>query len=303
MRTVFVGAVEGSQVSLDALIGAHAVPELVVTLPAELAHRHSDFADLTNSAKRAGSAVHYTKSINAPETLNAIRDAAPDICFVVGWSQVCHEGFRSIARIGNIGFHPAPLPHLRGRAVIPWTILCKLASTGSTLFWLDEGVDSGPILAQKMFSVDDEETARSLYQKHMRALTEMLPVVVHQLATGSAPRIPQDHAEATYCAKRTPEDGLIDWHSSAQDILRLIRAVGEPYPGAYTICEGQRLIIDRARIFPRGNQHIGLAGQVQDRTDKGFIVRCGDSSCIEVTQWRWPVTERPRRHVKFDGRL
>ncbi len=299
MRIAFVGAVEGSRIALEALIRAGAAPDLVITLPAEKAERHSDFADLTTPAKAAGCDVYHTSSINSPETISALRTAEPDYCFVVGWSQICHAEFRAVARSGNIGFHPALLPQLRGRAVIPWTILLNVPETGSTLFWLDEGVDSGAILLQRRFSVDAHETAATLYDKHMQALSGMIPAAVKHLRDGTAPHLAQDDEMATYCAKRTPEDGLIDWNLPADELLRFIRAVGAPYPGAFTYLGQDKLTIDAASHFPGGRKYIGLTGQIQSYTDSGFVVRCGDGECIEVTRWRGSPVGRPKMHAKL----
>jgi methionyl-tRNA formyltransferase len=301
MRIVFVGAVEGSKLAFDAIVAAGMPPALVVTLPPEAAARHSDFVDLTGPARAARIDVLHATNINAPETLDAIRVLAPDLCLVIGWSQICRESFRSIARLGNVGFHPAPLPQLRGRAVIPWTILTDQQTTGSTLFWLDEGVDSGDILLQRTFDVAADETARSLYRKHTDALQAMLPDALALVQSGTPPRIAQDHSQATYCAKRTPEDGLIDWRDDAATVLRLIRAVGDPYPGAFAYCDGDRLTVDEAAPYANSQQYIGLPGQVQRYTDGGFVVRCGDGACIDVRAWRWRSRERPRMHVKLVG--
>ena len=192
MKIVFVGAVEGSRIALDALIKAGQPPTLVITLPPELAGRHSDYADLSTMAKLAGSTVLFTQNINARDVIDVMRRAEPDLCLIIGWSQICKAEFRAIARHGNIGFHPAPLPRFRGRAVIPWTILQGEATSGSTLFWLDEGIDSGPILLQTLFPVASDETARSLYSKQVANLAAMLPQAVRLVQDGSAPSMPQD---------------------------------------------------------------------------------------------------------------
>ena len=106
---------------------------------------------------------------------------------------------------------------------------------------------------------------------------------------------------ASYCAQRTPDDGIIDWHESAHSILRFIRAVGEPYPGAFTFCEGEKLFIDRAALFSESHRFIGLTGQIQSHTARGFTIRCGDGNCIEVLSWRWKSGEKPRIHNKLLG--
>ncbi|MFC6487600.1 methionyl-tRNA formyltransferase [Nitratireductor sp. GCM10026969] len=300
MRTAFIGAVEGSAVALEALARAGMAPGLVVTLPPEAAHRHSDYVDLTPLARDCGSALLFTTDVNAPPVIEALRAFDTDLALVIGWSQICGPAFRASARIGAVGFHPAPLPRMRGRAVIPWTILLGETTTAASLFWLDEGVDSGPLLLQESIDVAENETARTLYIKQTGALARMLPKAVELVRAGTAPRIEQDHARATYCAKRTSEDGRIDWRLPASSALRLIRAVGDPYPGAFTAYKMRKLIIDAAEPFADSHRFIGLPGQVVSDTPCGFVVRCGDTGCLHVTAWRLDgEAQRPRLHAKL----
>lgn len=316
MKVAFVGAVEASAIAFDALSRAGMAPGLVITLPSEAAKRHSDFVDLTPLAQKAGSRVEYTPDINDRATIETLRAFDTDLVLVIGWSQICRGAFRAVARLGNVGFHPGPLPRLRGRAVIPWTILLGETATAASLFWLDEGVDSGPILLQEPIIVATDETARTLYLKQCAAMARMLPNAVELVRAGNPPRIEQDHGNATYCARRTAEDGLIDWRESASSVLRLIRAVGDPYPGAFTTSAGRRLVIDTAVFFANSHRFIGLPGQVQSHTPEGFVVRCGDGGCVHVLAWRLDEAQigaqsgvnastatKPRLHSKLGGPL
>jgi methionyl-tRNA formyltransferase len=300
MRICLVGAVESSEVAFNALVQSGCPPTLVVSLPTEAARRHSDFVDLTTAALERGIPVHDTTNINAPEALNTISASQPDLTLVIGWSQICRKAFRDIARIGTLGFHPSPLPRMRGRGVIPWTILRNEATSGSTLFWLDEGVDSGDMLLQRHFSLDLEETARSLYDKHVKNLREMVPEAIALVGERNPPRTAQNEDDASYCARRRPEDGLIDWRWSAASILRLIRAVGDPYPGSFTHYAGEKFRIDEAIAFPHSGRYVGLPGQVQALHGEGFIVMCGDNECIEVKKWQTGPGKRPRVHEKLE---
>lgn len=298
MRIVLVGAVESTKVALETLIGIKTPPNAVVTLPPEALVRHADAVDLAPLvAQSSDTGIVYTTDVNSAETLAAISANRPDLILVIGWSQVCKSAFRSLARLGCIGFHPSALPSLRGRAVIPWTILERETVSGSTFFWLDDGIDTGDIVVQHRFPLMRNETARSLYDKQINNIRSLLPEVVAQFAAGSPERRPQAADGASYCARRGPEDGLIDWHAPADDVLTLIRAVGDPYPGAFTTLAGERLVIDRARLFPGNERFIGMTGQVQSGTDAGFVVRCGDGQCIEVLEWRWNGSRKPGRHV------
>jgi methionyl-tRNA formyltransferase len=282
MQSVLVGAVASSRVALEVLGQSRQPPAAVVTLPLSHARRHSDYVDLRPLARDLGIPVIECVDINAPDVVERIRGLEPMLAFVIGWSQLCRRDFLSVPRSGCIGFHPARLPEHRGRAVIPWTILEGYSETGATLFWMDEGMDSGDILAQACVPVAEEETARSLYEKHMHALRGMLTGAIPRLRDGTAPRMPQAHSQATYCAKRTPSDGLVDWTASAHQVWTLIRAVGDPYPGAFTYHRGPCRLVLWAADYVGSGPYTGVPGQVQAFADGGAIVRCGDERHVLV---------------------
>jgi methionyl-tRNA formyltransferase len=297
MRAVIVGAVESTRVTLRALAAA---PEweaaALITLPPELASRHSDFTDMSGEAADAGAHIFHAANSNAPEILEAVAALAPDYVFVIGWSQICKPAFREAAGGKVIGYHPAALPRLRGRAVIPWTILLDEKITASSLFWIDDGVDSGPLLAQRFFHVAPDETAASLYGRHMAALEDMLGETLPMLAGGKAPRLAQDERFATWAAKRTPADGRIDWQRPTMEIERLIRAVGRPYPGAFTETPAGQMTIWAARPWPEAVRHSAVPGQIIARERDSFVVRCGDGGALQVTDFTASSEIAPRLH-------
>jgi methionyl-tRNA formyltransferase len=305
MRVVLLGAVDSTRVALEALAAADLAPAALLTLPLARAARHSDYVDLRPLAGTLGVPVIEITDVNAPPTLSEVRVVSPDMVWVVGWSQICRSELLGIARRGTIGYHPAPLPENRGRAVIPWTILQGRPESGSTLFWMDEGMDSGDILAQERFPVAPNETAASLYDKHMVALRRMIDDVAPRLARGEVPRRAQDHAAASYCAKRTPADGLIDWGNAASRVWTLIRASGRPYPGAFTYHGTRRLIIWRASHVGSAPYH-GIPGQVQEmRGDGTVLVQCGDGEhlLIEDVQADGGSPARPGDVLRIHDKL
>jgi methionyl-tRNA formyltransferase len=302
MRSALIGAVESSQVALRALAAAGWGPDLLITLPPERGGRHSDFVDLNEAAGQLNVPTFYATDVNAEPVLQRLQALAPDYVFVIGWSQICKLRFLDIAGRGTIGYHPAPLPRMRGRAVMPWTILMRERRSGSTLFWIDEGMDSGPILAQRLFDLDEDETAAGLYAKHMRALGEMLPEALQQLALEDPPKREQDHERATYCARRRPEDGLIDWNKPADDVLLLIRAVGPPYPGAFSFCGEAKMTITAAGHAENGQRYIGLPGQIQAIDGERLLVACGDGRCLALTGWSLDGDAAPKIHVRLESR-
>jgi methionyl-tRNA formyltransferase len=283
MRIILVGAVESTRVAFQTMAREGLPPVALVTLPHSRSGRHSDYVALQPLAAELSIPVIATADVNQPKALVDMRALDPDYIFVIGWSQICREQFRSIPRLGCIGFHPAPLPENRGRAVIPWTILQRRAETGSTIFWLDDGVDSGDILAQSKFPVSQSETAITLYRKHLQALEQLLTQALSSLRQGKAPCIAQDHSRASYCAKRTAADGWIDWNQSADSVWTLIRAVGRPYPGAFTFMQGRKMIVWEAELI--GTEPFwGLPGQVQVIRGGGALVQCGDRGHVLLTK-------------------
>lgn len=302
MRTVIVGAVESTRVAMRAIAAAAGFEiAALVTLPRELAGRHSDFVDLGAEANALDIEVLRAADGNAPPIVDRMRQLEPDLVFVIGWSQICREAFLGAAPARVVGYHPAALPRLRGRGVIPWTILLGEAITAGTLFWIDGGVDSGPILAQRFFHVAPDETAASLYATHMDVLGEMMAEALPSLRAGTPRRQAQDERFATWAAKRTPADGLIDWRQPAADVWRLVRAVGQPYPGAFTWIDSDRLVIWEAGPWPGGERHSAMPGQVIARDDGTFTVCCGDGGGLHVTRWESAAGAAPRLHSRLGG--
>lgn len=296
MRAAVVGAVGSTAVLLDALEQASdwAVP-IIVTLPQELYGRHSDLVELAGHAERLGARLHRTAKTNDSDTLAAIDAADPDFIFVVGWSQLCSAEFLALRPGKVIGYHPAALPRLRGRAALPWTILLDERITAGSLFWMAEGTDDGDLLAQKFFHLAGDETVAELYDRHMQCLADMLAETLPMLARGEERRIRQDERFATWATKRTATDGLIDWRDSAVAIDRLVRAVGRPYPGAFCYAQGRKLTIWSCEIPAGPNRHHAIIGQVIARSEDRLLVQTGDG-LVAVTDWDIEGDKPPPLH-------
>ena len=270
--------------------------ELVVTLELEAAKRHSDFVDLAGVADGAGARLFRTLNSNSPECLQAIAEADVDFIFVIGWSQICRDEFMNLKPDRIIGYHPAALPRLRGRAALPWTILLQEPITAGSLMWLGDDVDNGDLIDQQFFHVAADETAETLYAKHQAALAQMLERSLATIARGELPRRPQDPRYATYAAKRTPGDGLIDWNEGAAAIERLVRAVGRPYPGAFTFDGDNRMTIWRSSVLPDSGMHHAMRGQIVERTEEHLTIMTADG-LLKVEEWETASGKTPRQHA------
>lgn len=293
MRIVLIGAVESTAVTLQCMIEAGFAPLAVVSLEADLAARHSDFVDMRPLAQQAGAEFITVRSINAPDVVARIGALKPDWLVIVGWSQIAHAPLLATAAVGTIGYHPSPLPELRGRAVLAWTIILGRTWTAGTLFALHREVDSGEILAQRRFDLSPRETLPTLIAKHMAALGEMWRELLPRLAAGPVRGRDQDPGLVSHCAKRVAEDGLIDWTQDASTIDRLVRAVTAPYPGAFTHRGGDKLMIWEAEPWT-GPVHYGTPGQILQIKDDELLISCRLGEALHVRRWSWaPAADSP----------
>ena len=229
----------------------------VLTTPAKIDISYSD-GPLTISTHARfqalgaefGFQVHeLTGEMTASRQLQSLEHWQPDLLLALGWYYVVPRRVRESARLGTLGIHASLLPKYRGGAPIPWAIINGETETGASLFYLEESVDTGDIVAQERFSIRESDTCATVYEKAASASVKILREYLPRLASGRAPRIPQDEGEATYYPQRRPEDGLIDWSWSPKRIRDFIRAQTKPYPGAYTYVGGKKVLIWDADIF------------------------------------------------------
>lgn len=292
MRIVLIGTVESTAVTLRSLCEAGHAPVMVVGLDPGLASRHGDYVDMGSEAARLGVPFFSVRSINDPVHVERIAGLEPDWLVVVGWSQICREPLLAVPTQGAIGYHPSPLPELRGRAVLAWTILLDRKETAGSLFRLEPGVDSGSIFVQRAFELDPRESLTTLMAKHMAALDHMWSDLLPRLESGEVEGRIQDETRASYCGKRTAADGLIHWDQDATSIDRLVRAVTRPYPGAFGWLRAGKLNVWATEIW-QGAPYYAPPGQVLAILDDGLLVACGDFTSLKITDWSW---EDPGEH-------
>lgn len=270
-RIVFAGSVNTSRTALESMIAQGANLVGVLELSESAARGVSGYAKLGDLAQRAGVACLNFAKINDPQVLEAVRDWAPDLLFVVGLSQLVGDELLALPRLGGVGFHPTLLPAGRGRAPIAWLALGETPAA-ATFFLMDAGADSGPILVQEPFDVAPDDYAFDIEQSVHHAIRRALGRWLPELNAGVWNPQPQDHSRATYLGKRTPADGHIDWHHAATEIAQLVRAASRPFPGAYTYLRDVRLIVWQATVIENANIQ-GVPGRVLDIADGRPLVQ------------------------------
>lgn len=243
MRIGFVTAVQLGLDCLEEIDRLGGKLDLLITLDDDTAMKKSGRIQLDDYAQRTGVPLHKTLHINEPATIEVIQQADLDYLLVIGWSQlVGHEIFPLIKR-ALLGMHPTLLPEGRGRAPIPWTILKNLKRSGVSMFELRPEADSGDIMAAETFVVAPDETATTLYEKASQAHVILIRKTWPELIAGTLLGQPQDETKATHWPQRRPEDGAISEQMSLKEIDRHVRATTRPYPGAFLVHDGRKLII------------------------------------------------------------
>lgn len=262
-RFGFVTCVQLGLSCLEAIYEIGGTVDLLVSLPDEMAGQKSGRIYLDDFAQRHRIALFKTRHINDEAARAALAEARLDWLFIVGWSQIAGPEVLAIPRQGVIGMHPTLLPQGRGRAAIPWAILKGLDKTGVTMFQMDSGVDTGPIIAQVEVPLGPDTDASELYAAIDAAHVKLMRSAFPQLAAGTISLSPQNEEAATIWPGRKPEDGRIDLTASVYDAERLVRAVTRPYPGAFVDDGHVRTIIWQAEVA--GNTHAPTSASLSFR--------------------------------------
>lgn len=222
--------------------------ELMITLKDEKARNKSGRIYLDELSAEHQVPLLKINHINDKEVLKAIQKYKIDWLFIIGWSQIAGSEILKAPTYGCIGMHPTLLPKGRGRASIPWAILKGLDRTGVTMFKLDEGVDTGDIIAQVEIQLDNKITAAELYQKVDEVHIQLIKENWNSLINNQIELKKQDNSIATEWPGRKPADGEILSTMSMEEAERLVRAVTHPYPGAFFKQGTEKIIIWEARV-------------------------------------------------------
>ncbi|MEO1574154.1 MAG: formyltransferase family protein [Pseudomonadota bacterium] len=246
-----LGFVTCVQLGLDCMEEIYAqghTLEVVVTLKDDIAPAKSGRVYVDAFCEHHGIDVVKVRNINDDDALAALARFDLDWLFIIGWSQIARDAVLNSPRLGCIGAHPTLLPRGRGRAAIPWAIIKGLDRTGVTLFKLDGGVDTGPVITQIPIDLDPDETATTLYPRVADAHREAIRTLTTCFDNDTLVLTEQDDAQATTWPGRRPEDGRLSPEMTCLEADRLIRAVTHPYPGAFVERDGRLLVVWSAAV-------------------------------------------------------
>ena len=225
------------------------------------------------AAEKSGLALFRPGKMKDPEVRETFLELKPDLSILAFVTDIIPESLLDIPTAGTICYHPSLLPKHRGASGINWAVIQGDTRTGLTILWVDEGIDTGPILLQKEIDILPEDTTGSLYFNQLFGMgVDAIVEAVGLIKDGKAPKIPQDDSLATYEPPCDDKVAAVDWSKPASEVYNLIRGC-DPQPGAYSSIKGGKVRFYQARL-------------IKSDTDKvpGELVEISESEVIVALQ-------------------
>jgi len=202
----------------------------------------------------------------------------PDLIIVAAYGQILPRSILDLPVHGCLNVHTSLLPKYRGAAPIQWAILNGDSETGVTIMKMDEGLDTGPILATVSTAILPEDNAQTLHDRLARLGADLLLETIAPYLAGTIELRPQPAAGATYARKITKEDGRLDWTQSATVLWHRIRAF-TPWPGAFTFLpnplQPRMLKVWLAQVE---RSLSGPPGEILFADKNGLVIACGEGA-------------------------
>ena len=219
-------------------------------------------------AREKGLRIEQPKSFKEPAEWEKLKSMAPDLGVMAYVTKLCPSGFLNVPTKGTIQYHPSLLPRHRGPSSINWPIIQGETKTGLTIFWPDDGLDTGPILLQKETPIGPDDTLGSVYFDRLFPMgVDAMLEAIDLVRAGKAPRVVQDESRATYESWCRADNVGIDWGQPVAEVYNLIRGA-DPQPGAWTTLNGARVALFDARRAGGS----GAPGTVLEIDDGGITI-------------------------------
>jgi methionyl-tRNA formyltransferase len=238
---------------------------------------------LKEAAVEAGVPVFQPAHMKDQEAYEQMAGLNADLGVLAFVTDIVPARVFNAPKLGSICYHPSLLPRYRGASAINWAVINGETKTGLTIFWVDEGIDTGDILLQKEVEVGPDETTGAVYFDKLYPLGVAACLeAVALVAAGQAPRIPQDHTKATYDPPCDEKVARLDWSRSGRQVFNFIRGC-DPQPGATTSFRGEKVKLYNAAFL--AESHTAAPGEILEVTDKGIKVAV-PGAAILVTRLR-----------------
>ncbi len=244
-----------------------------------------------------GLPVFQPASLRDPAALALLRDLRPELTVVAAYGQILPESVLNVPALGSVNVHGSLLPKYRGAAPINRAILNGERETGVTIMHMAKKLDAGDIISARSTPIDPDEDAEQLFARLAVIGADLLCETIPAIADGTATRIPQNDADATYAAMLSREMSPIDWGGSAEEIVNQIRAL-VPWPCATMTLDGGRAKVWHAL---RGGETEDVPG-TRRAAKQGIACACGDGKSVVVTEVQYEGGKRMTASAWLNGR-
>lgn len=234
-------------------------------------------------ADELGLPIHQPRTFQSDEVVEQLRSLQADLIVVSAFGQILPQSVLDLPKFGAVNIHASILPRHRGAAPIQWAILQGDSETGVTLMKMDEGLDTGDLIAVSRTAIKASDNSQTLHDRLAELAASLLISTLPDYIDGSITAKPQDDSLSTYTRKIVKNDGRIDWSLPSIEIHRRIRAF-TPWPGAFTFLPAEQrclLKIHEANI----TEFEGNAGEILSVSGSDLLVACGQKSlALKVLQ-------------------
>ncbi len=289
---IFLNGVRGAAVAEAVAAAGHTIRWMIA--PQACA------GELTPLADRLGAELLMPVDVNDAGFVARYRTLGPALAVVAGFSAILKRPLMDVPEHGTINLHAGALPRYRGGSPLNWQMINGEREAGISVIRLDEGIDSGPILAEARIPIGPDETIGALHERAIAMFCRLAPQVMQAMENGALIERAQDETQACYWLQRNAEDGRIDWpRMSARQVHDLVRAVTRPYPGAIArFGESEWRIFATRLDIPKV---CGVPGRVAWLQGRGPYVVCADRAVL-VTDYEGAGSLAHLRHgMILDG--
>ena len=226
------------------------------------------------------------KDVNDNNFLEEVGNSNLDLIVSMSFDQIFKKEIINIPRFKSINCHAGKLPFYRGRNVLNWVLINDESEFGITVHFIDEGIDTGDIILQKIYPITDNDDYSTLLAKAYEECGKLLYESIKNISGKSANRMPQSQIDkhGSYCTQRKKGDEIINWNSPSRDIFNFIRALTSPGPISTTFYKGEEVKIYKSEIVKGVTPYKGINGAIITVQKDAFFVKTSDSF-IKVTEW------------------
>lgn len=243
---------------------------------------------LISMAEKNNIPLEISKNINSDEFIQRMKSYDADLFVSMSFNQIFRSEIMNLPKLKTINCHAGKLPYYRGRNILNWALINDEKEFGITVHFMDEGIDTGDIILQKVYPITDTDNYRTLLERAYTGCADTLYEAIKMIQVGNVNPIKQDSIDRVgmYCGMRQPGDEIISWNSTSREIFNFVRALCEPGPMAASSLNGEIIRINRVKMVEDAKPYINIPGQIIGKTDKSFYVKTKDTF-VEVTDYRY----------------